>query len=297
MGRRGVGGHGTSAHGVPGQPPGREPGLRTSAERPYPAYGGGNAAAPAGVGGPAAQRGAVTQQDSWETPDSSGQSFRTAQPSTNQPPSSPPPPPSRQRSRQSSKKPGRGATYSVVVMTIASLFGVAVLAAQAAATAPQVSNAKNAGKATAQPSANASAGSSPAGAAGPSALPANSGSGQRIVYGETAKRVWLVGSGESVVRTFAIVPGTVAAPTGTFAVTNRLSAVTGTDGTPVQYVVLFDKAKVEGSSTAFGFDAVANVTGMPPPPNSRTGGVRMAQADAQALWNFSSLGTKVVVVP
>lgn len=273
MGRRGVGSHGTSAHGEPGQMPGQSPGRRAAAERPY-----------------AQER--PYSHESWESRSSSGQSF-PAQPAPNQPTNPPP----RQRSRQSSKKPGHGATYSVVVMTIASLFGVAVLAAQAAATAPQVSNAKNAGKTNAQPSANASAGSSAAGAAAPSALPANSGSGQRIVYGEAAKRVWLVASGENVVRSFAVVPGTVAAPAGTFAVTNRLSAVTGTDGTPVQYVVLFDKARVAGSTTAFGFDAVANVTGMPPPPDSRTGGVRMAQADAQALWNFSNLGTKVVVLP
>lgn len=289
MGRRGVGGRGSSAHGASGR--GSSP-YDTPAQRPAdPGYGG-FPLPQRGQGGPGSSG---AQQGPWETHSSSV------------PPSSPPPPPSdpmpRQRSRQSpnqrpTKKPGRGATYSVVVMTIASLFGVAVLAAQAAATAPQVSNAtKDTGKTSGQPSANASGGSA-GGAANPNALPANSGSGQRIVYGEAAKRVWLVSGGATVVRTFVVVPGTVAAPTGSFAVTNRLASVTGTDGTPVQYVVLFDKAKVGGgAATAFGFDAVANVTGMPPAPNSRTGGVRMAQADAQALWNFSNIGTTVVVVP
>jgi hypothetical protein len=200
--------------------------------------------------------------------------------------------------RQHSKKTGHGATYSVVVMTLASLFGVAVLAAQAAATAPSVSSNAPvaAGKTSARPSANPSGAASAA--SDPNALPANSGSGTRIVYGETAARVWLVSAGSTVIRTFAVVPGTVPAPAGDFAVTNRLAAVTGTDGTPVQYVVLFDKTKAGGgSATAFGFDAVANVTGMPPKPASRTGGIRMAQADAQALWNFSSIGTPVVVLP
>ncbi len=290
MGRRGAGGRGSSAHGASSQgaPPPRASTRGQSAydspgyDAPQPRYGGGSMP----------QRGPGAQQGSWETLSSS------APPG---PPAPPSEPPSRQRGRQRpQKKTGRGATYSVVVMTVASLFGVAVLAAQAAATAPQVSNTttKNAGKTSGQPTANASGGSSAGGAAGQNALPANSGSGQRIVYAEAAKRVWLVSSGTSVARSFPVVPGTVAAPTGTFAVTNRLSAVTGTDGTPVQYVVLFNKAKVGGgSATAFGFDAVANVTGMPPAPASRTGGIRAAQDDAQALWNFSNLGTTVVVLP
>ena len=239
-----------------------------------------HASTPRYSGGTMAQRGPADRQESWETLSSSA------------PPSQPPAPP---RSRQEQrKKPGRGATYSVVVMTIASLFGVAVLAAQAAATAPQVSTTK-ASKTTGQPTSNASAGSG--GAANTVALPANSGSGARIVYSEGAKRVWLVSSGGTVARTMLVVPGTVAAPTGSFTVTDKLTNVTGTDGTPVQYVVLFNKAKVDGTNTAFGFDAVANVSGMPPAPSSRTGGVRMAQADAQALFNFCTFTTTVVVLP
>ena len=204
-------------------------------------------------------------------------------------------------SRAAPKKPGHGATYSVVVMTLAALAGVGVLAAQAAATAPKVSTNANAKGTTStqHPTKTGTPGTgsgSPA-APDPLALPANSGSGLRIVYGEAAKRVWLVSGGSAVARTFQIVPGNVAAPTGTFQVTNRLSTSAGTDGTPIQYVVLFNSAKVDHISTAFGFDAVANVTGLPPAPTGRTGGIRMAQADAQALWNFSNFGTAVVVVP
>jgi hypothetical protein len=196
------------------------------------------------------------------------------------------------------KKPGHGATYSVIVMTIAALVGVAVLAAQAAATAPKVSNGagQNSGKVSPQPTGSTSTGSSAAGAADPTALPANSGSGARVVYGVAAKRVWLVSSANAVIRTFTIVPGTVPAPAGSYNVTNKLSSVMGTDETPVQYVVLFGKVSVNGSSTALGFDAVANITGMPPAPTARTAAVRMAQADAQALWSFSSVGTRVVVM-
>jgi hypothetical protein len=192
------------------------------------------------------------------------------------------------------KKQGRGATYSVAVMTLASLAGVGVLAAQAAATAPKVSaGAKSSATASAQPSVSSSATNA---APDPNALPAASGSGARIVYGQGAKRVWLVSATNAVERTFVVVPGTIPAPSGSYSVTNKLSAVTGTDNTPVQYVVLFGKIRYNGSSTALGFDAVANVTGLPSPSTAHTGGIRMAQADAQALWSFSSVGTKVVVM-
>lgn len=202
-------------------------------------------------------------------------------------------------SRAAPKKPGHGATYSVLVMTAASLVGVAVLAAQAAATAPKVSSSAIAktGGTVSTPQAKGGTPAASGTHSNATALPANSGSGPRIVYGEAAKRVWLVSASNAVVRTFVVVPGTVTAPTGNFSVTNRLSSAAGTDGTPVQYVVLFNKARVDGSSTAFGFDAVANVTGMPPAPTARTGGVRMTQADAQALWTFSNFGTVVVVMP
>lgn len=183
-------------------------------------------------------------------------------------------------------------------MTLAALAGVGVLAAQAAATAPKVSTTAKSG-ASKQPGRGGASAGSFAPAPNPLALPAGSGSGSgpRIVYGEAARRVWLVSSGTTVARTFEIVPGSVAAPVGTFKVTNRLSTSEGTDGTPIQYVVLFDIARVNRASTAFGFDAVANVTGLPPAPSARTGGIRMAQADAQALWNFSNFGTAVVVMP
>ena len=183
-------------------------------------------------------------------------------------------------------------------MTLAALAGVGVLAAQAAATAPSVANAAGKAHGSTLPTTSSSATANPAAsnATGANALPAGSGSGLRVVYAEAAKRVWLVSASNAVVRTITIVPGTVAVPTGTYTVTDKLSSLTGTDGTQVQYVVLFGKLHVNGASLALGFDAVANVTGLPSPPTARTAAVRMAQADAQALFNFSSGGTDIVVM-
>jgi lipoprotein-anchoring transpeptidase ErfK/SrfK len=184
-------------------------------------------------------------------------------------------------------------------MTVVALFGVAVLAAQAARAAPKVADTARAGsKSAAQTTVSTTVSPAAGGsAANANALPANSGSGNRVVYSENGQRVWLVGAdGSSVERTFQVVPGTIAAPTGTYSVTRKEPGATGSDGTPVQYVVLFGQRVVSGTSTTFGFDAVANVTGLPPKPTSRTGGVRMAQLDAQALFNFVSVGSNVTVV-
>jgi hypothetical protein len=243
--------------------------------------------------------GGMRQREPGARPPESFQSFQPApapaQPPVSRPPGERPPnqPPASRSRQQAKKKPGHGATYSVVVMTLAALAGVGVLAAQAAATAPKVSNAAK-GKGSTQPG---PAGTSTSAATSPNPLPAGSGSGLRVVYGEAAKRVWLVSAQNAVVRTMAVVPGTVPAPSGTYTVTSKLPSETGTDGTPVQYVVVYGKIRVSGKSVALGFDAVANVTGLPPAPTSRTGAVRMTQADAQALFNFSSDGTEIVVMP
>jgi hypothetical protein len=188
------------------------------------------------------------------------------------------------------------------MMTLAALVGVGILAVQAAQAAPQVSNVgQGSGNASAQ--ANSSAASRSGGTTGSTssapaanAVPAGAGSGTRVVYSLSSKRVWLVASSGKVERTFQVVPGTVAPPTGSYQVDRKLSGETGTDGTSVQFVVLFADVPVGGESTVFGFDAVANVSGMPAPPKNRTGGIRTTQLDAQALWNFSPLGMAVVVV-
>lgn len=196
-------------------------------------------------------------------------------------------------------KSRHSATISVLLMTGVSLVAVALLAVQAQGQSPQaVTAAQNAKPVvTASAAADPSASADPSAPADPTALPAGSGSGKRIVYSVEAKRVWLVGSdGTSVQRTFAIVPGTVPAPTGTYHVSGRDSGETGSDGTSVQYVVFFDNPATAHSSTSFAFDAEADITGLPPAPTGHTGAVRTTQGDAVAIWYFAPIGTPVVVV-
>jgi lipoprotein-anchoring transpeptidase ErfK/SrfK len=167
------------------------------------------------------------------------------------------------------------------MMTLAALTGVGILAAQAEATAPHPS-----ANSTAKVSSASTSGSSSA-----TALPANSGAGTRIVYSPSRHRIWLV-QGSTVSRTMAVVPGTVTPPAGTYSVYAKSPGSTGGDGVSVVYLVRFDA----NSPTSFGFDAEAGVTGLPPAPKGRTGGVRMEQTDAQVLYQFASVGTSVVVV-
>lgn len=181
---------------------------------------------------------------------------------------------------------GRGATFSVVLMTVVALAAVGVLAAQAEATAPRVRAQATA--AAASKGATKPGGSSPTSS---TALPANSGSGNRIVYSPSTHRVWLA-EGHTVERTMVVVPGTVTPPAGSYSVYAKSPGSVGGDGVTVVDLVRFDS----GSSTSFGFDADASITGLPPAPKGSTGGVRMTQLDAQALYEFAAVGTTVVVI-
>ena len=180
-------------------------------------------------------------------------------------------------------------------MTAAALVGVGVPAAQAEAAAPKVrapmTTAAATGKAASATESGSSSGSTTSTSTNSNALPANPGSGARIVYSPSTRRVWLVEDHGGVERTMRVVPGTITAPTGTYTVSAMSDGATGGDGVQVQYVVRFDA----GGSTTYGFDAEAGITGLPPAPNGQTGGIRMAQTGAQALYGFPSVRMTVVV--
>src|SRR6266568_3398337 len=168
----------------------------------------------------------------------------------------PPPPQTRSANREASggqPRPGRGSTFSVLVMTIAALAAVGVLAAQAEATAPRVHSQ---GTAASTAKTTTKSGSSSTGTTA-NALPSNSGSGTRIVYSAGQKRIWLA-EDSTVERTMTVVPGTETPSNGSYTVTSKVSSTTSSDGVQVVYVVRF------GSS--YGFDAEQGITGLPPAP-------------------------------
>jgi hypothetical protein len=125
------------------------------------------------------------------------------------------------------------------------------------------------------------------------ALPADSGTGERIVYSLRRDRVWLVGANEKVTRSYTVWPGTVDPEPGDYEVTSRTEHVTGSDGVPVENVVIFGYA----DGTVVGFSAATDGSRPQLDPAEKVGGIRERTADGEAMWDFATVGTTVVVVP
>ncbi|WP_369271698.1 hypothetical protein AB5J55_18195 [Streptomyces sp. R11] len=175
----------------------------------------------------------------------------------------------------------------VTGLTVGAIAAVTVLAMQA-------DKGPHPTAAAARPSASAAAGATPAPtkSAAPAAVPDGSGTGRRVVYSLAEKRVWLVDASDASRRTFTVWPGTVNPDPGTYTVSSRNEATTGSDGVQIENIIYF--AAKSGISIAFS----NAVDGSSPPPaaGKQTGGVRMRAADGAALWTFGETGTTVVVV-
>lgn len=141
-----------------------------------------------------------------------------------------------------------------------------------------------------------SGGSGRHGRHGATALPKRSGHGERVVYRLRNKRVWLVGSGGKVTRTYRVQPSQVSPQPGVYRVESRAPHVIGSDGVPVEHVVRFTVTR----GATIGFSAAVGEAPATPDParkSRKTGGIRETRKDGEAMWLFATTGTKVVVVP
>lgn len=172
-------------------------------------------------------------------------------------------------------------------LTAAALVVIAVLAAQASGSAPSQPAASH-------PSTSASATKSPTTKPKPKTypLPALSGTGRRVVYSLSAKRVWLVGDADRVQRTYPVVAGNVPPAKGIHRVFSRRASGIGGDGAQVEHVVLF--ATSDGINV--GFSAAADGSLDKPDPSKQTAAIREARLDATALWQIATIGSTVFVV-
>ncbi|MEU9290789.1 hypothetical protein AB0D57_40700 [Streptomyces sp. NPDC048275] len=177
----------------------------------------------------------------------------------------------------------------VTGLTAVAIMAVGALAAQADQGAHPTASAKS--KPSASASARPSASASPKKTA-VAAVPDGSGTGRRIVYSLAQRRVWLVDTGETTRRSFAVWPGTVSPAPGTYAVFSTLPSTTGTDGTKVENIVYF--TVVSGVNIAF--SNAQDGSSPQPAAGVQTGAIRMRSADGDAVWEFGSKGTKVSVV-
>ncbi|MFF8956357.1 hypothetical protein [Streptomyces sp. NPDC014894] len=183
----------------------------------------------------------------------------------------------------------RSSSGLVAGLTAAALAAVCFLAYQASASVPGALGAPRGSSPSAAPSAK----SPEQKPRNPLALPSDTGSGTRVVYGLSDRRVWLVTGRKKVGRTFQVMPSTVNPKPGSYAVTSRSGQVSGSDGVAIEHVVRFAST----DDVSIGFSAAVNGSMAEPDPEKRTGGVRMMRADGDSMWRFATIGTKVVVVP
>lgn len=179
----------------------------------------------------------------------------------------------------------------VAGLTAAALATVAFLGHQAASNASAHRHAPRAG--TSPGTVRADRGTDGTHGTGTlTAPPRGSGRGTRVVYALDTDRVWLVEKDGKVKHSFTVEPGTVDPEPGTYRVTSRSGKVTGSDGVPVEHVVLF----ADNDGTVIGFSAAVGGSVPALDPKIRTGGVRETRADGRAMWKFATIGRKVVVV-
>lgn len=145
--------------------------------------------------------------------------------------------------------------------------------------------------------------SMPAGAAEAQAalaVPTGSGEGRRVVFSQSAQRVWLVRGNGSVRRTH-LVSGSVEdnLDPGTYEVYSRSRWAVGIDDSGVmEYFVRFTR----GERAAIGFHTIPTKLGVPAQSRADLGTpqshgcIRQARLDAILLWKFAPEGTRVVVV-
>lgn len=129
-------------------------------------------------------------------------------------------------------------------------------------------------------------------------IPADSGSGRRIVYSIGQQRVWLVEGGEQLVKTYQV-SGRLGLPGyGSYRVYSK-SRYASSGSVRMEYMIRFAR----GRSLAIGFHSIpVDRRGRPlqrldqlGTPRSH-GCVRQWIGDAAELWNWAPVGTTVVVV-
>jgi lipoprotein-anchoring transpeptidase ErfK/SrfK len=131
------------------------------------------------------------------------------------------------------------------------------------------------------------------------ALPADSGSGKRVVFSQSRQRVWLVPRGSKVARTY-LVSGSVYdnLQPGTYHVYSRSENAWGIDDSgTMKWFVRF----TQGENAAIGFHDIPVDDGKPVQTKAQLGTpqshgcIRQKESDARALWDFAPIGTTVVV--
>jgi len=133
-------------------------------------------------------------------------------------------------------------------------------------------------------------------------VPADSGSGRRVVFDMSDQRVWLVGrrAGKEVTLRTYLVSGSVTdnLEPGTYSVFSKSLRAWGVDDSgSMRYMVRF----AHGTRAAIGFHDIPVLDGERVQTRDQLGSpqshgcIRQWRPDARALWAFAPRGTEVVV--
>jgi peptidoglycan hydrolase-like protein with peptidoglycan-binding domain len=135
----------------------------------------------------------------------------------------------------------------------------------------------------------------------PHPVPANSGTGRRIVYSRAQQRIWAVNADGTIAKTHRVSGRMFEPYAGTYHVYSR-SMYTYSANNPAirwRYMVRFAYGPGGGR---IGFHEIPNRNGVPLQSYEQlglplSGGcVRQTTADALWIWNWAPIGTKVVVL-
>ena len=131
-------------------------------------------------------------------------------------------------------------------------------------------------------------------------LPADSGSGRRVVYCNSCQYVWIIDEHEQVVRHYPVSGRQFVPGPGVYNifVKQRYTFATGNPSVTWEYMVTFTHGPRGG---AIGFHAIPWQYGSPVQSNAQlgmflsAGCVRQNHEDAAFMWDWSNVGDTVVV--
>ena len=134
-------------------------------------------------------------------------------------------------------------------------------------------------------------------------VPPNTGSGKRIIYSNAGERVWLVDANGKLVRAF-LVSGKKGVPTpGTYHVMSQSRWTQSKFVTPVIHMEYMTRFAISpNKKNTIGFHAIPSREGVPMQTPAQLGTfqsggcVRMLKENAIFIFNWATVGTKVVVL-
>lgn len=134
-------------------------------------------------------------------------------------------------------------------------------------------------------------------------VPANSGTGKRIIYSNSGQRVWIVDANDNLVRAF-LVSGKKGVPTpGTYHVMSQSRWTQSKFVTPVIHMEYMTRFAISPNrKNNIGFHAIPSRDGKAMQTEAQLGTyqsggcIRMTKDNAIFIFNWATTGTKVVVL-